>query len=207
MEAGRRPEGRRLGRADWIRAGHDLLVRSGPASLTLARIAQSLGVTTGSFYWHFGSRAEFLSALAEEWVRSLLEPTAREARAADGDGRQQLQVLGRLLRSRRLPELDAAMRTWARTDAGAAEAVRRADALRVSYLTAFLRSTGLTAQDAQLRAELVMRCWAGMHAVEDGTSLRSRARKLGALIELLSGSPGAQGRRSRGVAAPGIHTA
>jgi AcrR family transcriptional regulator len=194
--AKRARDARRLDRTDWLRAGCEALVRSGPEALTLARLARSLGVTTGSFYWHFRNRGEFIGALLDHWIRDVLEATGHEARATAPDGRDQIRELERLLASRRLPELDAAMRGWARTDARAAEAVQRADELRVSFLAAFFRSAGVKPEDARLRAEIAMGYWIGSFAAGSPRSLASRGRRMGALVQMLAGgAPPIAGRR------------
>ena len=37
------------------------------------RLAKSMGVTTGSFYWHFKNRREFLDALLDYWEREMTD--------------------------------------------------------------------------------------------------------------------------------------
>lgn len=181
--AGQRP---RLDRTDWVRAGHELLVASGPKALTIGRVAEFLGVTTGSFYWHFKSRSEYLAALYEGWLRDVIEPAAARAAASDADGRSQLAALGKVLAARRLPRLDGAMREWALSDAGAAAAVERADAMRVSYLAGFFRAAGLESEVAQQRAEIAMWCWAGSYRVSGQLDAQVRAKRFGSLVALLS---------------------
>lgn len=56
-----------LQRADWVRAGMRMLAQSGVDAVLIPRLAAELGVTKGSFYWHFTSRDDLLLALIEEW--------------------------------------------------------------------------------------------------------------------------------------------
>ncbi|RYY87103.1 MAG: TetR/AcrR family transcriptional regulator, partial [Comamonadaceae bacterium] len=55
-----------LQRADWVRAGMRILARSGVDAVLIPPLATELGVTKGSFYWHFASRDELLLALVDE---------------------------------------------------------------------------------------------------------------------------------------------
>ena len=48
-----RGAGRRLAVDDWIQAGFALLADGGPNALRIDRLCERLGVTKGSFYWHF----------------------------------------------------------------------------------------------------------------------------------------------------------
>ena len=56
----------RLGVSDWIAASMRLLVTEGPAALKISRLTDTLGVTKGSFYWHFADIAALKSALAAQ---------------------------------------------------------------------------------------------------------------------------------------------
>src|SRR5207244_1242684 len=56
-----------LDRADWMRAARRALLVGGPAAVRVEPLAAALGVTKGSFYWHFSDRAELLEALLAEW--------------------------------------------------------------------------------------------------------------------------------------------
>src|SRR5690349_4100538 len=56
-----------LGRDDWLRAGRLALQRGGPDAVRVEPLANALGVTKGSFYWHFSDRRALLEALLDEW--------------------------------------------------------------------------------------------------------------------------------------------
>jgi len=58
---------RRLGREDWMRAARLALLHTGPDSVRVEKLARTLNVTKGSFYWHFKDRNEILEALLREW--------------------------------------------------------------------------------------------------------------------------------------------
>ena len=60
----------KLGRQSWLDAGLARLATHGPHGLRIMTIAQQLGVTKGSFYWHFDDQAEYLAALLQEWEQS-----------------------------------------------------------------------------------------------------------------------------------------
>jgi AcrR family transcriptional regulator len=59
----------RLDREAWIAAGLSALEEGGVPAVSAAAIAKALGVTRGSFYWHFSSREELLQAVLERWER------------------------------------------------------------------------------------------------------------------------------------------
>lgn len=52
---------------DWIRASFEVLQDEGVGGVKITKIAKKLGVTSGSFYWHFGKMQDLLDALLEHW--------------------------------------------------------------------------------------------------------------------------------------------
>lgn len=56
-----------LGREQWVAAAVDALVRGGLAAVAIEPLAAALGVTKGSFYWHFENRAALVAALVARW--------------------------------------------------------------------------------------------------------------------------------------------
>ena len=54
----------RLGREDWLAAALEVLKSEGVGKVNIVRIARDLGVTSGSFYWHFSVRDELVERAA-----------------------------------------------------------------------------------------------------------------------------------------------
>src|SRR5258708_34118503 len=53
--------------ADWAGAALQLIAEAGLGALTVEALAARLGVTKGSFYWHFKGRSELLSPALDRW--------------------------------------------------------------------------------------------------------------------------------------------
>ena len=66
-KAGRPNDANRLNRDDWLAAAFDAVVEGGFDKVRVLGLAQTLGVTRGSFYWHFADHAELVSALLARW--------------------------------------------------------------------------------------------------------------------------------------------
>lgn len=56
-----------LGRDAWVEEALRALASGGLAAISVERLAVSLGVTKGSFYWHFESRDALVRAVLERW--------------------------------------------------------------------------------------------------------------------------------------------
>ncbi len=75
-----------------MRAATALIAQEGVAALAVEPLAQRLGVTKGSFYWHFHTRDELVRATLEAWEQDQgADVVARYA--AIPDPRQRVRVL------------------------------------------------------------------------------------------------------------------
>jgi len=96
-----------------LEAAEEVIRRFGPSKATVVDVARALGVSHGSVYRHFGSKAALRDAVTARWLERISEPLAAIA-LAGGSARKRLRRwFGALIeakRSRALedPELFAA---------------------------------------------------------------------------------------------------
>src|ERR1700759_3552223 len=86
-----RGPGRRLSVDDWIQAGFAILADGGPNALRVDRLCERLGVTKGSFYWHFADLATYRTALIEAWGSLQDQDRQRFETSPDVEPRQRLK--------------------------------------------------------------------------------------------------------------------
>ncbi|WP_225028661.1 TetR/AcrR family transcriptional regulator [Xinfangfangia pollutisoli] len=101
---------RQFGREDWIEAGLDALARGGTAALRVETVARQIGISKGSFYWHFRDRSAWRDALLDWW-----EHCAFAALVCAGEGRRYVPPAG----------LERALQDWARQDVAVAQCLQR----------------------------------------------------------------------------------
>jgi AcrR family transcriptional regulator len=68
----------RLGREEWVAAALDALARDGEAGLRVEPLAKRLGVTKGSFYWHFKDRDALVGAALDAWAEGRIAAISRQ---------------------------------------------------------------------------------------------------------------------------------
>ena len=95
VKTGKPAEASRLSRDDWLDAAFSAVVEGGFDKARVLMIADALGVTRGSFYWHFKDHAELISALLERWRQRemALEQQLRAETASFTDPRDDLAHL------------------------------------------------------------------------------------------------------------------
>lgn len=96
-----------------LEAAEDTLRRFGPAKTTVVDVARALGVSHGTVYRHFASKAQLRDAVLERWLERMngpLDAIAREdGPAADRLRRWLLTLMGqKQQRAREDPDLFAA---------------------------------------------------------------------------------------------------
>ncbi|MBU6246835.1 MAG: TetR/AcrR family transcriptional regulator [Xanthomonadaceae bacterium] len=67
MNANAKPERTRLSAEDWEEAALSLIAEQGVNAVAVEALARQLGVTKGSFYWHFRTREALVQAALERW--------------------------------------------------------------------------------------------------------------------------------------------
>lgn len=86
----------RLSADDWAREALDQIAELGVSGVAVEPLARRLGVTKGSFYWHFPSRDALLQAALELWERD--EQVAYTTLDAIVSPNQRLRTLFDLIR-------------------------------------------------------------------------------------------------------------
>lgn len=156
--SGAEPTGERgaLTPENWIAAATEVLVDRGIDHVRVDVLAAGLGVTRGSFYWHFRDREDLLRRVLASWrEQATVQLTARLERAHT-DVRQQIRdVISLPFRGRaaaRAARIELAIRAWARRDDMARAAVDEADAARIAYHVHLFATLGFALEEARSRA-------------------------------------------------------
>jgi len=143
----------------WIDAAMLVLAKKGIESVRVEPLAKLLGVTKGSFYWHFPDRSALLDAMLMSWRRRATLAIIERMERGQSDPVERLRALIALpkksLRSVDGADIEASMRLWARTDPKAAATIRDIDRLRLDYIAELLAATQRNSEDAKPRAVLV----------------------------------------------------
>ena len=117
-----------------------LLGDAGQHGLKIAPLCRELGVTSGSFYHHFGSWAGFVEAMLVYWEAEQTDALLAVVRVVD-DPWERIVVMKNLAVT--VPhEAEAAIRAWGRTDPAVGRAQRRVDEARIEGLREVIAGVG-----------------------------------------------------------------
>ena len=161
---------KRLAAQDWIAFALTTLTREGSQALKADILARKLGVTRGSFYWHFPDLGAFHAQVIEHWRQTATEAIITGLERYDLC-RQRLDVLlrGALGHS---ALLEVRMRAWADENAEAARVLRDIDCRRRGYIEQLLVDEGIPPDLAEARAQLLY--WTYLGAALSRTRLTDK---------------------------------
>lgn len=156
-----KPERRgRLSAEDWAQAALDLIAEHGVAAVAVEPLARRLGVTKGSFYWHFPSRDALLQAALERW-ESFEQEAVFGTLEAIPDPRERLRNLFQLVAHEARSHVIYSALLNALDHPTVQPVMERVSQRRLEYLTASFRQAGLGRSDAQHRARLAYAAYVG----------------------------------------------
>jgi AcrR family transcriptional regulator len=141
-----------LSARDWLDQGLKVLASRGFTALKAEPLAKAMGVSRGSFYWHFADIAAFHAAILARWHEVAAEQIIANVEAASNDENPLALLLRRVFGERLM--LERAVRTWASVDPAARAAVQAIDRRRLSYVEGLLAQSGLSPEIARARAQI-----------------------------------------------------
>ncbi len=142
---------------DWVRAGQALLIDGGIDAVKLNGLTCLLKVSTGSFYHHFKSLDDYLSALAEFYGSEQAQLPFDEARKRVGeDPELLLREATSIFGVGSMRQLNIAMRAWAQRDERAHAAIRRYDEVLMKNLDDIFAALGFDEIAAKSRTLIMM---------------------------------------------------
>lgn len=179
----------RAPRSEWIRQGLRALVEGGPEAVRIEPLAKKLGVSRGSFYWHFEDRSALLAALLDTWEQATTEEVAARLESEGGDVTAKLRRLFTLT-SPSVVKTDLAIRDWARRDHAVAERLRRIDNRRMGHLRALFAGLSADPGEVEARCLLIFSLLIGNHYIAAGHGSYSRTDVLELALRQLAAQPG-----------------
>jgi AcrR family transcriptional regulator len=148
-----------LSARDWLDQGIRTLAGDGFTALKAEPLAKAMGVSRGSFYWHFADVEAFHAEILRYWREIAAERIIDDIEAAAGKDNALELLLHRAFGERRA--LENAVRRWAVVDPAARAAVRAIDRRRLAYVERLLLNAGISRDVARARARILYWAYLG----------------------------------------------
>jgi AcrR family transcriptional regulator len=145
-----------LSREQWLEKALNIVSREGGARLRIDTLVREVGVTKGSFYWHFRNRDDFVRSLIDYWHERYTLTVSCYLDEFEGSAEEKLRKLIEIVFVEQLSRHDLAIRSWAVAEPKLRELVKRTDDHRLNYLRALFREIGFDKEAADLRAHVMI---------------------------------------------------
>jgi len=145
---------------DWIQAAKTRLAREGIDAIRIEVLCRDLGVSKGSFYWHFRDREDLIHALLSHWEKGE-EEWLREAQSFE---RSAAARWARLVERGAQPDrirFEGAIRAWARQDDRVARRVAVVEKNQREHVAGILRDIGFARPGAEEWSEMALILYLG----------------------------------------------
>jgi AcrR family transcriptional regulator len=139
---------------DWLDAAFTRLSEQGIEAVRVEVLARDLGVSKGSFYWHFRDRGNLLEKMLSRWEASELGWLDSEYDDA-GAASRWAKVVARTANPEHV-RTEVAVRAWARKDEQVARRVAALERKKAGLIAGVLRDVGFTRSAAESWSEVVL---------------------------------------------------
>ena len=160
----------RLSRTEWVREALDVLQERGVDGVKIVVIANRLGVTTGSFYWHFKDLPELLDCILEFWECELTDTVIVAGKSYSGSPEDRILRLMLQVIEHDAGLYDPAIHVWARSDQKAKDVFERTLRKRFDFARWMFKQAGFSDRQAKVRGRLMVAYLMG----ESAADLRSK---------------------------------
>lgn len=174
---------------DWLRAAFRALTKGGPAAIKAEAIARDLGVSKGSFYWHFANVPTLKSKMISHWKDEATQSIITELNQVSEDPRDKLKHLVLISTSANDtpyggPMVEVAIRDWARYDSSICGIVERVDGTRIDYVGSLFQQFGLCKKQSKSSAKILYSSLIGLQILSVN-NLANPREDLSELLEIL----------------------
>lgn len=156
----------RANREVWLNAALEVLNERGVDGIKVVSLADGLGLTSGSFYWHFKNIQDLLDQILEYWENHLTDHIIRDAQHFDGPPEARILNLMLQVIQEDATVPDHAISVWAKRDAKAHLAYQRTLTKRYGFAKWMFEQVGFEPSAAILRGRLMVSSLIGDSSVD-----------------------------------------
>jgi AcrR family transcriptional regulator len=158
----------RLSKQDWLQAALTALAEGGVGAVAVEPLAQRLGVTRGSFYWHFADRNALLREALEWWELQGTEAVIERVNTITEPGQRLRALFHIAITEDPTGGLEPALVAHA-GDPTVAPALQRVTRRRVAFLTEVYAELGLPPAQARYQAISAYSAYVGWMQLQRAT--------------------------------------
>jgi len=177
---------RGVSKLQWLDAGLDALTRSSVSGIRIEKLAHSLGIAKAGFYWHFKNREDYIVQLLEHWLHKVTEAIAKNPDFLTLEPRIRLIATAEIIHDNDLARAEPSIQLLATQDKAIAKVVRKANKIRLEYISNTLEELGFKDDDLAMRAMLFVAYHSWETTVFHDISRKRRRELIARRVDLLT---------------------
>lgn len=155
---------------DWLDIAEYELSKHGISAVRVEALAKKIGVTKGSFYWHFSDRKDLFERLLTRWRDRSTNAIIERLNDANLTHKERLKELFLLPHKQNSRvdggALESAIRAWAQDDKTVNQTLYVVDNHRLAFISDIFEKLGYDEYESELKASLFYYTLQGMAAVD-----------------------------------------
>lgn len=173
----------RLSATDWADEALSVIGELGVAAVAVEPLAKRLGVTKGSFYWHFPTREALLRAALEQWEQEDIRTFERSLNIIE-DPREKMRAVFQRTRQEVRSHVIFCALFMAVNNPLVAEVMQRVSERRIAFLRDGFEQLGMPAREATNHARLTFMSYVGfLQYYQNFKAVRMSGPELDAYVE------------------------
>ena len=174
----------RQSKKSWLDAALKALASGGIDKVRVESLAKNLGVTKGSFYWHFKDREQFLDELLNFWAEQSTQTVIANPNYPT-DSKARVRAVAEDIVRHDLGKMDPHIRSWTQYDKRRARVVAKIDKERFEFLRDLFLAVGFSMIGSDLRAQSLYRYVLGEQFISVRESMGQRLERMQEQVDLL----------------------
>lgn len=142
----------KLSKNEWLSKALEAINQEGFGRIKIDHLVASLGVTKGSFYWHFKNRNDFVVNLIEYWDTTFTLKVIKHIDKFEGNSRERLLELMLFITRNQLAQYDFAIHALAQNEPGVFPQIKEVLSRRFAYVASLFSEMGFRGDDLKFRS-------------------------------------------------------
>lgn len=142
----------RLTREEWLKQALEVLSKRGQAGMRIEELSAAIGVSRGSFYWHFENRSDFIRSVLQHWFENYTQSVPDLVNRDGGSAEDRLKRLVSIIHNQKMTRYDFAIRSWALRNREVEQRVAENDRFRLDFIRGLFSEMGFVENELEIRA-------------------------------------------------------
>lgn len=140
-----------ISKEQWLDRALNHLSKKGNLGLTIEDLSKAVGVTKGSFYWHFTNRDDFFHNLFGYWAELSTSRVLEFSAHIEGSASDRLLALAKFLIQEDISKYELSIRGWVETYPKLIPLLEQVDLRRYEYVAGLFQELGFTGKELEVR--------------------------------------------------------